>query len=403
MNLFANPKEWWLPLSSTAQAELAGSSQPYSAPGNRQQAEINRLSLQAVLEWLQEDVRNAAAWLPAEQWPAVWEMVNGAAICLGATRLVLLPTEGIDADELEVPQEWVDIPTWAGDYYLAVQVKLEAGWVRVWGYATHAEIKRLGRYDAGDRTYALDADHLTQDLNAFWATYQLCGAPQTRSQIAPLPDLTPQHANNLLRRVANPALAFPRLALPFRLWGALLAQDNWRQAMYQQRCGMANSAPLQPSVTQLSDWMRGQLSAAWQMVNTALLPAQVATAWRSSDPSAPNPNLESAALSASPENATTRMQILNLEGGGAIALLMSITPTTDIQMSIRLQLCPAGETALFPASVQAQLLDGTDTVVGTTIVTATETVQFQFSGVVGERFGIQLTLGDQAVTQRFEI
>ena len=35
---------------------------------------------------------------------------------------MLIPSEAIDDSELEVPQEWVDIPSWAADYYLAVQI-----------------------------------------------------------------------------------------------------------------------------------------------------------------------------------------------------------------------------------------------------------------------------------------
>ena len=65
----------------------------------------------------------------------LWEFVTGFALNLGKSRLVIIPSETIDTDEFSVPQEWVDIPELAADYYLAVQVNFEDRWLRVWGFS----------------------------------------------------------------------------------------------------------------------------------------------------------------------------------------------------------------------------------------------------------------------------
>lgn len=70
---------------------------------------------------------------------SIWEVVNGTAIGIGETRIVLIP-EAMDTDEYEVQAEWVDIPSWAADYYLAVQVNSEDCWLRIWGYTTHKKL-----------------------------------------------------------------------------------------------------------------------------------------------------------------------------------------------------------------------------------------------------------------------
>ncbi len=395
---FADPQEWWLELSPAAQIEAVRQSQLCSTPASRHRAYLNSLCLNAVLEWIRADVPEVSPWVTSGL-PAIWETVNGTAIMLGAVRLVLIPTEAIDDSELEVPQEWVDSSSWAGDYYLAVQVNSN-GWVRVWGYTTHQELKSLGNYDPSDRTYSLAADQLTQDLNAFWATYQLCGAAQTRMEIASLPELSSTQADALIQRLGDPAIVFPRLAVPFSLWGALLAQDDWRQALYSRRCGVE---PARSPMVKLGDWIQGQFAAAWQAVDTVILPTQVATAWRSAESGSAFGSTVSQRIA--PEYEINRVKVLELDesGEGPIALLVGMTPINATQMNLGLQVCPVGEDATFLQPIQVRLLDGDGAEVGQANAAITETIEFQFSGHVGEQFRVEVTMGDRTVTEPFEI
>ncbi|MEO1558633.1 MAG: DUF1822 family protein, partial [Cyanobacteria bacterium J06632_19] len=160
--MFADPKEWLFEIKPNIQANLWEQSQGYTTPSSRWLAYINQVCLHGFLNWVEtEYALEANVWNSSSNFPAFWEFVNGTAVLLNQRRVVLIPTESIDDSELEVPQEWVDIPSFAADFYLAVQVTPDGDWVRFWGYATHQELKTLADYDSVDRTYCMDARHLT--------------------------------------------------------------------------------------------------------------------------------------------------------------------------------------------------------------------------------------------------
>jgi hypothetical protein len=206
----------------------------FSTAGARWRAEINQICLDTVLPWLQEDHQ-----AKAKASPNIWEFVNGSAVECDRQRLILIPTSDFDQSELRVPQEWVDIPNWQGDYYWAVQVNMSENCIRIWGYTTHYQLKTQGRYDANDRTYCLNEDQLIRDVNVLWVSQQL-QVPETQQAegavLAPLP--TPQ-AKSLMERLGNPEVIFPRLAVPFSLWAGLMTHGGWRQQVYERRQGLA--------------------------------------------------------------------------------------------------------------------------------------------------------------------
>jgi Protein of unknown function (DUF1822) len=210
--------------------------QKFSTAGACQRALINQLCLDAFLCMLREEFAVAAKVYPNNAVLAsIWEFVNGTAITFGSARLVLIPTLAMDSDELRVPQEWIDIPQWVGDYYIGVQVNPDEGWVRVYGYTNHQKIKTFGVYNPSDRTYSLESEDLIQDLNVLWLTTQYY--PEvTRAEVAALPPLPQAQAENLLQRLGAD-VKFPRLEIPFQLWGALLAHGGWRQRLYELRQG----------------------------------------------------------------------------------------------------------------------------------------------------------------------
>lgn len=230
----ANPSQLYLDIPTTARQ----SNQSYSSPHSRWNAYLNQICLDAVLPWLQEEFDPQAKVYPNRlALPSYWEVVNGVAIDLSGTRFVLIPSETLDIDEMRVPQEWLDLPSWRADYYLAVQVEPDEGWARVWGYATHQKLKTRGTYDPGDRTYSLTEEDIIPDISVLWVARQLGLAEATKAAIAPLPTLALPQAENLLQRLGNAAVINPRLAVPFTLWGALLEHGGWRDRLYQKRLG----------------------------------------------------------------------------------------------------------------------------------------------------------------------
>ena len=210
-----------LEISANEQDNAWKQSQGLSLPSTSFQAYINRLALLAVVPWIEE------TWSTKTTTQSCWELVNGTAITVEQTRLVLIPTSAIDTTEIRIPQEWVDIPSWVADYYLAVQVN---GQVRVWGYTTHLQLKQQGNYNDRDRTYSLDAQFLTRDINLLWITHQLCPTAETKTEVPPLPDLTAAQANVLIEQLSKHQ-AFPRRVLSFESWGALLENEVWRNQL----------------------------------------------------------------------------------------------------------------------------------------------------------------------------
>jgi Protein of unknown function (DUF1822) len=223
----------------TVSARLAAAAWQQSrsggTPASSWNGYLNQLCLSAVLPWLQAGLPQAKVWTNPATLFSFWELVNGTAIVINNKRLVLIPSEALDTSELRVPQEWVDIPGWAVDYYVGVKVNPDESQVQPWGYCTHRQLKTQGTYDDRDRTYALSEDKLIGDLSLLWVTQQINPAEVTQVELPALPALPLVQANNLLERLGNPAILQPRLAVPFETWGALLEHGGWRQRLAEQR------------------------------------------------------------------------------------------------------------------------------------------------------------------------
>lgn len=137
-----DPNQLYLELSNERLEEIWQQSKPFSSPSRYWQAYLHQICLDVFLPWLQEaQSLDARVWPGKASLPFIWEIVNGVAINFAGGRLVLLPTDTIDLSELQVPQEWVDLPSWAADYYLAVHVNPDDGYLRVFGYTTHRHLK----------------------------------------------------------------------------------------------------------------------------------------------------------------------------------------------------------------------------------------------------------------------
>lgn len=230
------PDQIWLEVSLDEIKKKWPLEQEYSYDVARWNAFLNRLTLDVFLRWIEEESgikEQPEVWPSRDDLSSIWEVVNGTAIQLGETRIVLIPNEAMDTKEYEVPAEWVDIPSWTADYYLAVQVNPDDYWLRVWGYATHKKLKQVGQFDRIRRTYSLQPEELIEDLNIMWAAREL--GCDRKATIEPLPSLSPARAQSLLEQLSQKTPYSPRLEVPFAMWGTLLASDEWRQELYNRR------------------------------------------------------------------------------------------------------------------------------------------------------------------------
>ncbi|MEK0189251.1 DUF1822 family protein, partial [Microcoleus anatoxicus] len=215
--------------------------QEHSNPISRYNAYLNGACLKPFMQWITELLAEEGLPQPSV-WhnPAnIWELLNGTAIEIGDTRLVLIPSDEGNLEEFSVPQEWVDIPNWTADYYLPVQMNLNGDddgecWMEVLGFATHRQLKHESRYNTGDRTYALSTQKLTKSLLVMDITLGL----NLQQKVPPLPSLSEVESTELLHTLGNLSVYSPRLLVPFAQWASFLANDECRQKLYNQRLGI---------------------------------------------------------------------------------------------------------------------------------------------------------------------
>lgn len=234
------PHQLWLEVSERTQIEAwqATTQQPYSNSAARWTAYLNTLCSTQFLAWLK--VHFEEEELPCEFSfdASVWEVVNGTALTINQTRVVLIPVEQSHLSEVCILQEWIDIPDWVPDYYLAVQLNLDECWMRVCGYATRAQILERSHYDRMTQTYALNATDLIENLDVMWVAQDLC-AP-AKPEIQALPSLPPNQVECLLAKLSDSTAYSPRLAVPFSEWAAILTSDHYRHSLYQSRIKQDN-------------------------------------------------------------------------------------------------------------------------------------------------------------------
>ena len=333
MNLsYADPTEWWLEVAPEAEAASWRASQAWASRLRQGSYYLNDLCLQVFLPWFRSEYDSTASvWPSRRDLTSLWEFVNGVGVRLGRKRLVLLPSEDLESRELEAPQEWVDIPSWAGDYYLGVQVNLEESWLRVWGYTTHEALKAQAEYDEEARSYRLEGAALVRDLSVFWSTCRYCPEASTQASLATLPSLSRAAAIGLIEQLSQPNVGFPRQTTPFEEWGPLMARADWRRQLYERRLD-GLSRTFSGEAESLHRWFEPDWVGGWRTME-AFLGAEPQLALTSSLRGI-------AAASGANEQ---RVKLIELKGEPepqAVLLLMELSSEDDGRVGVRVQVHP---------------------------------------------------------------
>ncbi len=411
----AYPEQIWLKLSTELQTSAWQRSQNHSNAAACCNAYLNDLCLNTFIPWFE-------AWFEEEQIPeemlnlqpvsinifqkfflsSIWEFVNGAAIDIGEIRLVLIPSETPDIDEFCIPQEWVDIPSWRADYYLAVQVNLdnpEEAWIRFWGYISHEKLKKKGLYEKSDRAYYIEQHHLAKDLDLMLLDPQPVLEPNLR--VEPVPHLSTQAVNSLLEQLSHSSIASPRLRVEFEQWAAFLVNEEWRQKLYERRLQPVVSTPIShPTRINLGAWFQQVFESGWQSVEGLLNTdsERLVFSFRQRKPTLP-------------EARTVVVEGIKLIDLGielehqSVALLIGLVPENEQRVGIRVQLYPAGRQTYLPANIRLALLSQS----GTPLQEYSARVQDsliqlkRFSCPMGKSFSIQVSLNDFSITEAFAI
>ncbi|MEO0686750.1 MAG: DUF1822 family protein, partial [Cyanobacteria bacterium J06649_11] len=261
-------------------------------------------------------------------------------------RLVLVPSEQSVPTEFRIPQEWVDIPSWTANYYLAAQLNIEEGWLRIWGFISHEQV-RVAQYDSIDRSYCVNNDDLIADIDILWTALEVC--PFRKPQVKTLPNLSEVQAQEIIEKLTQANVYSPRLHIIFPQWGAILASEKHLHVLYNQNIKRLQANLMdntQRVVSNLSLWFENVFDGGFRAVDDLLSLADTRAFQFRSDSVFNEVCVKGAKL------IDLGMQLES----SSVALLIGLSPQIDNKVGIRVQLYPASGETYLPDSIQLSLL-----------------------------------------------
>ena len=387
------------------------SRQDSSQDRSRYNAYLNRLCLNAVTAWLEEekdelDLESAQVW-QSESLASIWEVVNGTAVTIGDNKIVLIPSDADNNEELIIPQEWVDIPEWVADYYVGVQVDPEECWVKIWGYASHKQIKDKGEYFNLNQVYSVLKSQLVEDIYIMLAGMEF--NPVTQVEVASLPVLSAAEVEGLMTRLGQSTPYSPRLDAPFGQWGALLSNEQWRSQLYQQRNSQTVTTnktvqALNNSLIRLGEWLKGVTEESVEEVKAAWLTLEQLVQ------AEPQLALGHRSMKSIDEQKVERWQVIEIdtdEGLRKIALLFTVTPDVNDTASLKVEASSADENVYLPLHLKLSAIDTASDTIFWDLETETTDTRSIFGMVeeieTGDAIAIQLTLGEISISKNITL
>jgi hypothetical protein len=374
----------WLEITPADLQTAEPSPQLYSNRMGLNHGRSNRLCLQKFGAWLTaSDIQYTPSFSELEINP-LWDVVNGCAIEVGKTRLILIPTDTLDRDEIRVPQEWVDLPNLHGDYYLAVQIDLDTKLMNIWGFTSHRTLKQQGEYTERDRTYSLPTEQMVIDLDRLWMAQEL-----DLNEVVPtpeLPSLNLDRALELIRQLSTPSPYSPRTKVEFAEWGNIIDRPNLRTQLYHARRQQAILAQTPAPTFSLSDWLQDRFSNA------------IANGWG---------NYYQPAIVKS-NGTIDRSKLIDLQlelQRRSVILLVGIINQPDGEVRVLIQIHPGTGERIVPPQLQLSYLDENCAVLRTVVARNNDDyIQLPpFTCSIGTEFSIQLQLNSCLAIERFVV
>lgn len=138
----------------------------------------------------------------------------------------------------------------------------------------------------------------------------------------------------------------------------------------------------------LSQWLQNIFDAGWLSVSEILVPKEPMLAFRY-------------------KSKVTRAKRVNLgidKIGQAVALVVTLTPTTRVEIQIKMQVYPTDEQAYLPENLAVKVLEPNGvTLMSANAKTANTHITLELSASVGERFSVSLELESTNVTENFVV
>ncbi len=448
-----NRDNLWLEISSNQQETAWKQAQNCTNSFSRWQGYLNALSLNGMLSWLNSMLEEeiATSYFPQDKLPSYWEFVNGTAIEIGEIRIVLIPQDTEDLEEICIPQEWLNIPNWVADYYIGVAVNPDDNWLRFWGYASYDEVKNIGVYNPINRCYSLSFEDLKEDINFIVLAREFC-LPE-KPILSRLEKLSTNISQELLSQLKATNIPWLRLIPSLENWQKIISDDNLREKLYQVRKPLNLTAWLQGNFQQaiVNQWQN--LEEFWQDIqlsSSANLTPQFAMRYsinpidiiyNSNDESSKQIAAQSLiSLANTTQEITAEINqaivalsyliknsqdeetrwiaaesLLLLDSSNSAAgiwrgkemklgnhnlfLVIALLPKSDVTTSIFLRLYPKDSETL-PININLKILDSNGEVFEEiTTRNADNLIQYKFWAEAGEEFSISISLEEDLITE----
>ncbi|MEH2002617.1 MAG: DUF1822 family protein [Nostoc sp.] len=149
-----------------------------------------------------------------------------------------------------------------------------------------------------------------------------------------------------------------------------------------------DSLESKPTEVNLSYWLQNIIDAGWQPISEILAPKTPQLAFRY-------------------RNGVTRGKLIDMGielPGQSLALVVTLTPKNSVEIQLKLQVHPSDEQAYLPNNLIVKVLDEKGTAVMSAYARSGSThVTLEFNVQIGERFSVNLELGNTIITEYFVI
>jgi Protein of unknown function (DUF1822) len=368
----------------------------YTNATARNNAELNQICLQKTQAWLTEIGIESTPTFTPTQMDSIWDVVNGCTLTVGNRRLIIIPSDKFDREELSVPQEWVDIPTWMGDYYVAVQIDLDDLTMNIWGYTSHRTLRETGTFDRIERTYSISSDCLIGDLDILWMAQLL--DLQEITTVPPIPSLNSDRSTSAIDRLSQPSPYSPRLDLDFNTWAAILSNNDLREHLHQRRLQVATLQTVTTPRLSLTDWLRSEFSQAleqgWQLGNL-MMGGEAAM-------------MQQLAVVRGGEMSIELDKLINLQyqlDRISVVMLVGIKSQDDTHVTVSVQVYPVLGTPTLPPQLKLSYVTDAGEELAA-IISRSGDFQIQlplFTSDVGTTFNLQLQLDGVSQIEKFVV
>jgi Protein of unknown function (DUF1822) len=386
----------WLPIDSTDLSQI--STHSYSNTTAEKNTQLNQICLQKVQAWLTEIGIESTPTFPPAQMDSIWDVVNGCPLTVGDRQLILIPSIKLDRQELSVPQEWVDIPAWMGDYYVAIQIDLDDQTMNIWGYTSHRTLRETGTYNQFNRTYNIDGDLLVPKLDILWMAQLL--DLQEIAPVLPISTVAINQSTSEIDRLSHFSPYSPRLNIDFNTWATILSDSNLRENLYQRRLRVTKLQSITAPAISLTNWLQQEFNQAleqgWDLVNNLITGGELAAVRSGSE----------TPIFHGEKYLVERAKLINLQyqlNETNVVMLIGINPQDSTHVTVSVQIHAMPTVPILPPQLKLSYITNEGEELQS-VISRNHDFQIQlptFTCDLGTAFNIQLQLDGVSQIEKF--